>query len=79
MKRYILILLLGLGLIAFVPQQVKADEYSIGPVTVYRHHSSEWYRERERMRERAWREHQWREHQWREQQWRERHMHDYPD
>jgi len=49
MKRYILLVLLGLGLFAFVPGQAKADEdFSIGPVTVYRHHSPEWYRERER-------------------------------
>ena len=63
MKRYILLFLLGLGLSAFVPSQAKADEdFSIGPVTVYRHHSPEWYRERERLRRREWREHQWREH-----------------
>jgi hypothetical protein len=53
MKRYILLFLLGLGLSAFVPGQAKADEdFSIGPVTVYRHHSPEWYRERERLRRR---------------------------
>ena len=70
MKRYILLFLLGLGLSAFVlPGQAKADdEFSVGPVTVYRHHSPEWYRERERSRRQEWREHQWREHQWREQQ-----------
>jgi hypothetical protein len=80
MKRYILILLLGLGLIGFVPQQAKADEdFSVGPVTVYRHHSSEWYRERERERRRELREREWREHQWRERQWREHHMDMYPD
>jgi hypothetical protein len=67
MKRYILLVLLGLGLCAFVPGQAKADEdYSIGPVIVYRHHSPEWYRERERWRHREWREHEWREHHWRE-------------
>src|SRR6266446_8843387 len=41
--------------------------------TVYRHHSPEWHRERERLRRREWREHQWREHEWREHHWR-----DYP-
>ena len=51
MKKYILLVLLGLGLFAFVPGQAKADEdFSVGPVTVYRHHSPEWYRERERLR-----------------------------
>ena len=61
MKRYILLVLLCLGLSAFVPGQAKADEdFSIGPVTVYRHHSPEWYRERERLRRREWREHHWR-------------------
>jgi hypothetical protein len=75
MKRYILLFLIGLGLSAFVPGQAKADEdFSIGPVTVYRHHSPDWYRERERLRRREWREHQWREHEWREHHWR-----DYPD
>ena len=73
MKKYILLALLGLGLCAFVPSQAKADDdFSIGPVRVYREHSPEWYRERERMRQREWREREWREHQWREH-------HEYPD
>ncbi len=51
MKKYILLSLLSLGLFAFVPGQAKADDdFSIGPVTIYRHHSPEWYRERERLR-----------------------------
>jgi hypothetical protein len=79
MKKYILLLLLGLGLFAFVPGQAKADDaFSVGPVTVYRHHSPEWYRERERLRRQEWREHQWREHQWREQQRRDYYDY-YPD
>jgi hypothetical protein len=41
------------------------------PVTVYRHHSPEWYRERERLRRHEWREHERREHQWQEHHWRE--------
>jgi hypothetical protein len=78
MKRYILPALLGVGLFAFIPSQAKADDaFSIGPVTVYRHHSPEWYRERERRRE--WREHEWREHEWREHEWREHHWRAYPD
>jgi hypothetical protein len=67
MKKYILLLPLSLCLFAFVPGQAKADDdFSIGPVTVYRHHSTEWYRERERLRRQEMREHQWRERQWRE-------------
>ena len=70
MRRYVLIALSGLGLFAFAPGQAKADEvYSNGTVTVYRHHSPEWYRERERLRRREWREHEWREY----------HRHYYPD
>ena len=73
MKKYILLALLGLGLCAFVPSQAKAadEDFSIGPLRVYRYHSPEWYRERERMRQREWREHEWREHEWREHHWRE--------
>ena len=73
MKKYILIFLLSLGLFAFTPCQSKADDaFSVGPVTVYRHHSPEWYRERERerMRRQEWREHEWREHEMREHHWR---------
>ena len=77
MKKYILLFLLGLGLFIFAPGQAKADEeFSVGPVTVYRHHSPEWYRERERER---WRREHWREHEWREHEWRERHYNDYPE
>jgi hypothetical protein len=75
MKSYIFIFLLLLGLGAFVPGQVRADDaFSFGPVTVYRYHSPEWYRQRERLRQREWREHEWRQHEWREHHWR-----DYPD
>ncbi len=67
MKKYILLSLLSLGLFAFVPGQAKADDdFSIGPVTIYRHHSPEWYRERERLRRQEMRERQWRERHWRE-------------
>jgi hypothetical protein len=77
MKRYILLSLLSLGLFAFAAGEAKADdEFSIGPVTVYRHHSPEWYRERERER---WRRQEWREHLWREHEWREHHWREYPD
>ena len=78
MKKYILLFLLGLGLFIFAPGgQAKADEeYSVGPVTVYRHHSPEWYRERQRER---WRREHWREHEWREHEWREHHYNDYPE
>jgi hypothetical protein len=77
MKKYILIFLLSLGLFDFAAGQAKADEgYSIGPVTVYRHHSREWYRERDRERMRR---EQWREREWREREWREHHWRDYPD
>jgi len=67
MKKYILLSLLSLGLFAFVPGQAKADDdFSIGPVTIYRHHSPEWYRQRERLRRQEMRERQWRERHWRE-------------
>ena len=76
MKKYILLALLALGLCAFIPAQVNAadEDFSVGPFTVYRYHSPEWYRHRERERRREWREHEWREHEWREHHWRE-----YPD
>jgi hypothetical protein len=80
MRRYILIALSGLGLLVSVPGQAKADEeYSVGPVTIYRHHSPEWYRERERLRRREWRERHWREHEWREHEWQDHHWREYPD
>jgi hypothetical protein len=67
MKKYILLSLLSLGLFVFVPGQVKADDdFSIGPVTIYRHHSPEWYRERERLRRQEMREREWRERHWRQ-------------
>jgi hypothetical protein len=67
MKKYILLSLLSLGLFAFVPGQAKADDdFSIGPVTIYRHHSPEWYRERERLRRQEMREREWRERHWRQ-------------
>jgi hypothetical protein len=63
MRKYVLIALSSLGLFALAPGQARADEvYSNGTVTVYRHHSPEWYREHERLRHREWREHEWREH-----------------